>query len=461
MRLMIVGAGSGQLRAIRKARSMGIETVVSDRNPLAPGMKTADFAVPADTFDPDATEEAARKYKVDGIATLGTDQPVLTVTMTADRIGLPHSLSVRQALEATNKRYMKPMMERSGVPHNPYRLLGPGSDRQAGERSRYGSGSNYPEVPLLKKKLRGLKPPFVLKPVDSQGQRGVLYAETMDEVLLHLPETLSYSREGYALVEEYYPGEEITFSGWVRDGLVYPLTITDRRTINSFPHIGICFAHTYPSRHFLKYGDEILDIAERIAGEMGLRSGPVYFQMLIGSEGIRVNEIACRIGGAYEDELIPLLTGVDMDVLLFSEALGVLPGSTHPDPTENTSAFSPGASDVSFAFASPDLDSFSYPAREYAAVLLHFTEPMRVGAIGKKEELLGIPGVESTGYLLTFGRRIDPMRNSTGRAGYTIIRGSSPEKVNASIREVYRRFRVLDTEGNNRILDFTSESLLE
>ena len=422
MRLLIVGGGGGQLNAIRAARSLGIETVVSDRDPGAPGMQIADFGVVADTFDAEATEKAARMYKVDGIATMGTDQPVLTVSRAAEKLGLPRALSPDQALAATNKRYMKPMLEGCGVPHNPYRLV------HAGFR---------PE------ELGGLRPPYVLKPVDSQGQRGVVRLESPDEIERYLPETLRFSRDGYALVEEFYPGDEITFSGWVRDGVMYPLTITDRRTRHLYPHIGVCVAHTYPSRHFEAYGEAIRDISARIVEGMGIRQGPLYFQMLIGPQGVRVNEIACRIGGAYEDEFIPMLTGVNIDALLFSEALG-------PEanlPFHDTGCFG--------------LHAYRYPAPGVMAVLLFFTRPLQVKALGRREMLMEIPGVVQARYLLSPGQTVGPMHNSTGRAGYIIIRGSTKKEVNMTVNTVYKHLSVLDAEGRNGVLDFSSESALE
>jgi len=43
-RLLIIGAGSEQVVAIKMARSMGIEVVVTDINPSAPGMALAHHA---------------------------------------------------------------------------------------------------------------------------------------------------------------------------------------------------------------------------------------------------------------------------------------------------------------------------------------------------------------------------------------------------------------------------------
>ncbi len=420
MKLLIVGGGQGQLRAIHRARQAGLETVVSDMNPQAPGVALADVFAQADTFDAAATARAARRHGADGIATLGTDQPVLTVTRAAAELGLPHSLSTEQALAVTNKRYMKRWFDECGIPHSPYRIVG---------------------TDFRPEQLQGLRPPLVLKPVDSQGQRGVVRLESASQVSDYLPATLRFSRDGYAVVEEFYPGQEITFSGWVRDGHMYPLTITDRITKPFHPHIGVCIAHTYPSRCSAEHGSKIVDISRRIVAGFGIRQGPLYFQMLIGPEGVRVNEVAARIGGAYEDEFIPALTGIDIDMLNFAEALG-----------------RPGRFDTADTAA---LQAYQYPAAGALAVLLFFTEPMQVASTGPESKLQQLPGVVAARYLLPPGRTVGPMHNSTGRAGYVIIQGSTAEQVNRRIDAVYSTLELRDHTGRNRVLDFAQQSYVK
>jgi biotin carboxylase len=333
----------------------------------------------------------------------------------AEILGLPRSLTVEQALAVTNKRYMKAAFDRLGIPHNPYRIVSSRADSA---------------------ELRELRPPLVLKPVDSQGQRGVVRLEHPEELSGYLPESLSFSRDGYAVVEEFYPGDEICFTGWVRNGKTYPLSITDRRTKPNYPHIGVCVAHTYPSRHFARHGEEILGIAGRIVEGLGIRRGPLYFQMLIGSEGVRVNEIACRIGGAYEDEFIPALTGVDLNLLNFREALEM---EVDEKP----------------------LKDFPYPAKGALAVLLFFTASLTVERTASMDEVKALPGVLNARYLLSQGKKVGPLRNSTGRAGYVILKGDSGDEVNRGVREVYRRLGVFDRAGENMVLDHSAESMVE
>ena len=86
MRLLILGGSSGQLSLINKAKELGHEVVVADYYPDAPGKKIADFSSESSTFDFEANLKTARKYKVEGVLTSGTDQPVYTAAQVAEKL---------------------------------------------------------------------------------------------------------------------------------------------------------------------------------------------------------------------------------------------------------------------------------------------------------------------------------------------------------------------------------------
>ncbi|MFW5686647.1 MAG: ATP-grasp domain-containing protein, partial [Halanaerobium sp.] len=227
MRLLILGGGSAQLSLIKKAKKMGHQVVVSDYYPDAPGKKLADFSSSASTFNFEASLETAEKYRVEGILTTGTDQPVYTAARVADSLNLKHYLSVETARAVTNKRVMKNKFMRAAIPTVKYRILDPD---------------------FADKELKDFKKPFVVKPLDSQGQRGVFKLDSISQIREKFNEVLSFSREDKILVEEYYNSDEITVSGWVFEGKAEILTVTDRLRFESDIHIGICSSHLFPSQ---------------------------------------------------------------------------------------------------------------------------------------------------------------------------------------------------------------------
>ena len=128
-RIMILGGGTCQLSAFHKAKALGLETVLADMLDSAPGTALADYYVPASTFDPEACQRGAMEYHVDGIMTLGTDQPVLTAAlmkhvMDEDRVSEVDYLS---GDDAYKRDWMAQRRERVGLvafdPHSPRGLL--------------------------------------------------------------------------------------------------------------------------------------------------------------------------------------------------------------------------------------------------------------------------------------------------------------------------------------------------
>ncbi|MFP4151767.1 MAG: hypothetical protein ACLFR8_06740 [Alkalispirochaeta sp.] len=462
MRLMILGGGSSQLGAFRRARELGITTILADRDPNAPARAPADEFVPASTFDIDAVVDAARMTRAEAIIALGTDQPVLTAAVASARLGLPFPLTPERALSVTNKRVMKQIFDDEGIPTPRWCLIGP--DRTEWERRGF---------------FR-LRPPYVVKPVDSQGQRGIIIANTPDEVAAQYPVTRSYSREEEILVEEYFPSREVTVSGWAYSpDEVEIWTVTDRVTIDNPPGLGVCLAHRYPSYHAGSHLPRIEELTHRIVRSFRLGGGPIYFQMLVGAEGqartrlpagteepsvvpagtevpprqelsgetppgdgsgeerigiiqpVLVNEIAFRLGGAYEDQSIPPVTGVDLLARQLSAARN------------------------GFSVAAPEAGARGGAVPEYThfAVPLIFARPGTVARLSGAEELLTLPGITDCRFILPEGTVIREMTNSTQRIAYAVLHGTSAEEINTLVDTVFDTLRVENPDGENLLLD--------
>lgn len=420
-RLIVLGGGSSQLNAIATARELGFEVVCADRDPECPGRDLADEFAQVSTFDHEGVLREARRLAADAIYAIGSDQPILTAAWVSEQLDLPYPLSAAQAVAVTNKRVMKSRLAAAGVATAPFCVLSDDPDAWEGEG------------------LAALSPPYVAKPVDSQGQRGVALLESVAALRDHLPTVLSFSRERVMLVEEYYPSTEVTVSGWVHGGAVDIWTITDRVTIDAPSSLGVCSAHRYPSVHAARRTAEITRITREVVAAFELENAPIYFQMLVGDQGVLVNEIASRLGGAYEDQSIPLVTGIDVLRLSLGEVRAALDG-VRPRPTIWHSTVA-GAG----VAGAP-------PARAFSVPLL-FATPGTVARYEGFEELRAIDGVAECRSLLPIGTEILPMRNSTQRIGYAVIAGASTDAVNGRVDTLFDRLRILDAQGRNLLLD--------
>ena len=402
----MVGAGSCQKSAILRIKSLGYEVVAADYNEWTEAKEMADYMVLADAFSPEDIYRCAKEYRVDGVMTSGTDQPVLSVTVTQNRLSLPSFLSDGTALLVTNKKHMKERFKEKGIATANFRIIG--------------RGFSYSE-------LDGMLPPFVIKPLDSQGQRGIFKVHSVEEVRLRFESVLKHSRSSEILVEEFYKNDEITVSGWVDSGRVHILTITDRVTFSPDEHIGVCTSHENPTKHIEKHGAQLKELTKKICKDFGIEEGPLYFQFLIGDEGIKVNEIACRLGGAYEDMTIPYATGID--VLRMN-----IEGCLDSDYEK---------SDLKNALEAEGSRPFS--------TRLFFCGEGKVQYMTPIEELRRLPYILDAGYNIHIGNLLPPIENASQRAGFVIVKGATRQEVEENLRDLRGKMKVLDEDGENLI----------
>ena len=409
MKLLILGGSNIQKQLISLAKQKDITTIVSDYYPKVIGKEISDYQELVSTFDVMGNIAVGEKYQIDGIATTGTDQPVYTVARVCESLGLPQLISVDTALAVTNKKIMKQRFKEANIACNNYVLLKKGFKNE---------------------ELKNIKFPVVLKPLDSQGQRGIYKLNNIEEIRQHLDDTLSYSRTDEALVEEFYDSQEITVSGWVKNGQTKIFLVTDRKTFEADKHIGICYAHNFPSIFLEKYHDEISDITNQIVKAFKIYNGPIYFQMLVGREGIKVNEIACRIGGAYEDYTIPLLTNINVLEMLINASLNQV---------------------IDFTI----YDKYQLIANNnYASVQLFFCRPGTVKYISPKADILKLSGVKVIDYNIKINDVLTPITSASNRAGNVVVIGSSLKAIQANLNNLFANLEVLDEKGNNLVINY-------
>ena len=414
MKLLILGGGNAQLSAIKKAKKMGHEVIISDYLEKPPGIRLADQHELVSTFNIEANIKVGKKHNIDGIMTIGTDQPVYTAAVVADKLNLPSLIDKKTAKAVTNKRVMKNKFFENGIPTVSYKIISENYDRKV---------------------LKDINFPAVIKPLDSQGQRGVFKVKNIEEIDKYFKRVLQYSREEEILLEEYYDSDEITVSGWVVDGKLNILTITDRVTYEQDVNIGICTAHIFPSKYLNKYHKQIENISRDIIKSFNIKNGPIYFQMLIGNSGIKVNEIACRIGGAYEADFMPLITDVDILAMVINTSLG---------KTINMNKLR------RYSLLNND---------NWLSVQLFFANEGKITDIKNLDMIRKLDDVVTLKVNYKKGDIIPKIENATARAGYFIVRGNNKRELKCNIKRVYDHLVIHDENNKNLVLRKAGEIL--
>ena len=389
-RLLVLGAGPAQLGLLEAARARGdLDVIAVDRDPQAVGFALADERAVLSSEDEEAVDRLARARDVDGLVSPGADWPVGIAARVAERIGLEHPIDARTGTVATSKARQRDAFAEAGVPHA----------RAVDLRDS--------EITL----------PCVVKAPDRQGQRGLTLVRRRDELQAALETALGESRGGVLLAEEYVDGPEVTVNAVSLDGRFVPLAVTDRLTADP-PAFGVALAHAWPSVHDAA---PVVAVARAAVEALGIRNGPSYTQLRLASGGPVVMEVAARLGGGHDAELCFAATGVDLNGLAVSAALGELPGDhpTHAEPTAG-----PGAGGACVTFLVP-------PAG-------------RLVAVDGVDEAEAVPGVEWVRVYRRPGHVFGPFRRGSDRAGAVLAtgpdRGEALERARRAADAV--RFRV-------------------
>jgi biotin carboxylase len=409
-RLLVLGAGRHQTPLIRRAEERGIEVVVADYLPDSPGKQFATHTTMVDALDVDAVAAVAEEYQVHGIVTTGTDQAVVTMAKVAHRFDLPQIVTPHTARLATNKRAMKETLADAGVEMAAYAFVDATRTSEALQR------------------VEALRLPVVVKPTDSQGQRGTSRVNSKAELPEAINAAIDASREREAVVEEFVEGMEVTASAWVTDGALQVLMVTDRVTYNPPPAIGIAVQHVYPSVHAAPVLPAVRDMLERIRAAYGVEHGPMYVQILITPDGdVRLVEAACRVGGGHEISLIPLVTCVDLRDRLIDLALT---GRCEP-----------------FAF--------EYPGTGVTRHALVNFLVARAGTIASQDgfdALLADGMIDEGGYYHRLGYEQAPVSDGQGRVGYFIAHDENRDALQGRARASFDRLSMRSTNGNEMLL---------
>jgi biotin carboxylase len=376
-RLLVLGAGPAQLGLLASARARELHVIAVDREPSAPGFRYADRRAIVSTEDESSVERLAAAERIEGLIAPGIDWPVAIAARVAERLALPHPISPETAMLSTSKLRQRERFADAGVPQPAYEVCS-GAREAAAAARRIGF-------------------PCVIKAPDRQGQRGLTLVGSSEEVEDAVRIALDASRSATLLVEELVPGREVTVNAFSVDGHFYPLTVTDRLTA-ALPAFGVALTHVWPSELEPAQIGSAVEAASAAARAVGIENGPSYTQLLVGSDGARVGELAARLGGGHDAELCRVALGVDLNGAALAAALGeeVPPASVSP-------AAKVGGACVRFLVAPPG------ELREVTGV----------------QEAFALDGVRGIRIYRRPGHRFGELRRGADRAGAVLAVGDS------------------------------------
>lgn len=300
-KLMILGSVKYFENLVLTAKKLGIYTIVCDSRENTPAKLICDEAITIDITNLEELKRIAIEKKIDGIITSFTDTLLKPYVYIANELNLPCILNTDQLISITNKQNMKKIFTDNNIP-----------------TTNYCSISSKNEL----FKISTLSFPLVMKPTDSCGSKGIYFVQSLDDILLNIDMCLSYSSSNSVLFEEYYESDEVQGLAWVHNGECHLLYIGDRELVYPYTNRpGKPERLIYPSKYCYQYEDSFKKIYQQIAIAFNIKNGPIYAQLLIGCDGIKVCEIMTRLPGGCDYLAVQEITDYDIGETLIKFSL--------------------------------------------------------------------------------------------------------------------------------------------
>ena len=286
-KIMILGAGRGQVDLIQTAKRMGYETVVASIKGDYPGFKIADEICYADISDTKEIADAAARYKVGGIATACLDTGIAALGYACEKNGLT-GLSEAAAKLSGDKLLMKEAFMKNGVHTARYRKVSSESD--------------------ISKVIDELRFPLIVKAIDLQGSRGINIAYDKEQLVQGYKRTMNETNKDVCIIEEYIEGYECGAQAFVFRGEV--LFILPCGDITFLGDTKIPVGHYVPlnlDEGILSKIDHEVRTAIRA---LELDNCAVNVDLILKDEEVYVIELTGRIGA----NCLPQLTSIYYDI---------------------------------------------------------------------------------------------------------------------------------------------------
>lgn len=277
-RVLVLGTGGPQVDLIQAARNhLGAEVHGCGHVAAGPGLAQVDAFHLIDLRDLDGLTSLAGRLQVEAVLELGSDLGMVAAAEVTHRLGLPSFLTPKQARTAADKvarRRLLPSTAPGGVAWRAADTLEPLLDW-------------------------GIYPAYI-KPATGQGQRGVSRIVDPRE----LPEAFQLAKAssgcGRVLLEAAAEGPEHSVNLYLVEGRPVLKVVSDRYVVpgaSGRPPLG----HDLPSHTFPAAEAGAMDAALTAWTQaLGVRNGPVYFQVRRSPEGPKVIEAVPRWDGGHK-----------------------------------------------------------------------------------------------------------------------------------------------------------------
>lgn len=407
MKALVLAGGEPQIVLINELKKREYKVLLADYNINPVAKNYADIFYQESTLDINAIKEIARNENVDLIITVCTDQALNTVAVVAEELGLPCYISAKIALQVTNKKYMKTVFGKYGIP-----------------TARFWIVDSMTKL----NQLDELRFPLVIKPANCNSSKGVVRVDDIEKMEIAIKNALEMSRTRQAIVEEFVFGNELSVDAVVVNGKVVILTVSDLYKVEKKDGF-VIYRAICPANISCVIFEKIKKIGQDIADAFELMNAPMLIQMIEKEGELFVIEFSARTGGGEKHHMIQKKCGIN----IINETVDMMLGN-----------------EINVDFQKNDIYILNEFVYCYPGIFDH---------LDGFEELLEDKVIDEYRILKSAGTEINSIESSGDRvASYTIIE-ENYEKLKSRNQEAHHRMHVINSEGHDIMCHEISQPL--
>jgi biotin carboxylase len=298
-KLAILGASYMQLPLIEEAMKLGIETHVFAWEEGAVGKDICDHFYPISITEKEQILEKCEAVQIHGITSIGSDLAMTAVNYVANKMNLTGN-SMDCTIVTTNKFAMRQRLSEHNLPCPRFKKF---------ISYHHGIAEDF-------------RVPFIIKPTDRSGSRGVTKINAREQIQEALGRALTESLAGEAIIEEFIDGNEISVEMVSWKGTHHFITCTDKVSTGE-PYFVEIEQHVPATLHS-DLENRIITLVKEALTVLGVEYGASHSELLITEdEDIFIVEIGARMGGDnIGSDLVKLCTGYDFVKGVIEIALG-------------------------------------------------------------------------------------------------------------------------------------------
>ncbi len=402
-KLLFLGGFPQMIEVVMTARNMGIYTLLADRDPKSPSKRFVDKAFHLSTDNIDVLETLCRKEKIDGVFTGFEDFNIHIARELCSRLGLPFYATQEQLEIITNKNRFKDACRQNGVP-----IIEQYTLAEAEHEGKY---------------------PYIIKPSDSYGSRGITVCHNQDELRNGYAKALEASASKNTIIERFVDtpyGVELFYT--IVNGHIH-LTVTADRYVakTGVTTVPLPVAEVFPSKHAEEMHGELDTSIRRMLTNLGIKNGLVLIQALYENGDFFVYEMAYRLTGEQHYRLVEKQHGINLAEMMIKLAIG--------EPVDD------------FDSEVIDDSAFKYPSINLAVLL-------KPGTIKKIEGLADVFQLNDViSYNLTHAEK--DIVSASGNYSHMLIRvnmvSTTYEKLCDSVAQVSNLVKVTSDTGEDML----------